>query len=44
MFLSVGLQVTYLKRVSMGKLHLDERLKEGQIRELTKEEVSELYA
>lgn len=39
MFQAVDRQVTYLKRVSMGNLVLDETLKEGQIRELTKEEV-----
>lgn len=42
MFQSVGLMVLYLKRVSMGSLVLDESLMEGQIRELTKEEVSDL--
>ena len=44
MFAAVGLQVTYLKRISMGGLTLDDELKEGQIRELTEEEVNELYA
>lgn len=42
MFQAVGRQVTYLKRVSMGPLVLDEALGEGQIRELTKEEVCAL--
>lgn len=42
MFQAVGRQVIYLKRVSMGNLVLDEALKEGQIRELTKEEVDGL--
>lgn len=44
MFAAVGLQVIYLKRVSMGNLKLDQDLKEGQIRELTEEEVCKLYA
>lgn len=42
MFEAVGLYVTYLKRVSMGKLQLDETLSEGQIRELRVEEVVDL--
>ena len=42
MFQAVGLQVTYLKRMSMGRLYLDSELKEGEIRELTKDEVLEL--
>ena len=44
MFQAVGRQAIYLKRISTGKLVLDETLKEGQIRELTKDEVHELYA
>lgn len=44
MFAAVGLQVIYLKRISMGSLALDDELKEGQIRELTEEEINELYA
>lgn len=42
MFQAVGLQVTYLKRISMGNLILDETLKEGEIRPLTEEEVNNL--
>ncbi|MCM1125112.1 MAG: rRNA pseudouridine synthase [Lachnospiraceae bacterium] len=42
MFQAVGREVTYLKRVSMGSLTLDETLPEGQIRELTQEEVRKL--
>ena len=42
MFQAAGVQVVYLKRVSMGGLMLDECLREGQIRELTKEEVCAL--
>lgn len=39
MFESVGKKVVYLKRLSMGKLKLDENLKLGEYRELTDEEV-----
>lgn len=42
MFAQVGNQVTYLKRVAMGNLKLDENLPLGKYRELTKEEVSVL--
>ena len=39
MFESVGTKVVYLKRLSMGKLKLDESLGLGEYRELTEEEV-----
>ena len=39
MFESVGKKVVYLKRLSMGKLILDESLNLGEYRELTDEEV-----
>jgi len=39
MFESVGKKVVYLKRLSMGKLKLDETLDLGEYRELTDEEV-----
>ena len=39
MFEAVGKKVKYLKRVQMGKLKLDEKLKLGESRELTSEEV-----
>ena len=39
MFESVGKKVVYLKRLSMGKLKLDESLELGYYRELTEEEV-----
>ena len=39
MFESVGKKVVYLKRISMGKLKLDENLELGDYRELTEEEV-----
>lgn len=42
MFHAVGREVIYLKRLAMGALTLDVQLCEGQIRELTKEEVQEL--
>lgn len=42
MFYAVGLTVIYLKRLSMGSLVLDETLPEGEIRELTGEEIAGL--
>ncbi|WP_199621037.1 pseudouridine synthase [Paenibacillus alkalitolerans] len=42
MFESVGKRVTYLKRISMGSLRLDERLALGEVRELTGEELEGL--
>lgn len=39
MFASIGLKVTYLKRLSMGTLVLDETLKPGEFRKLTEDEV-----
>ncbi len=39
MYEAVDKKVTYLKRISMGNLRLDENLKEGEIRELTANEV-----
>jgi 16S rRNA pseudouridine516 synthase len=42
MFEAVGKKVTYLKRVAMGPLMLDKRLKPGECRELSEEEVSKL--
>ncbi|SHJ06353.1 ribosomal small subunit pseudouridine synthase A [Geosporobacter subterraneus DSM 17957] len=39
MFLAVGKTVTYLKRISMGNLKLDENLELGEFRELTEEEL-----
>ena len=39
LFESVGKKVVYLKRLSMGKLKLDESLGLGEYRELTEEEV-----
>lgn len=43
MFLAVGLNVLYLRRVSFGNLELDESLKEGEYRELTAEEIQGLF-
>lgn len=42
MFEAVGKQVRYLKRLSMGSLTLDENLRAGEYRKLTKEEIAEL--
>ncbi|WP_258358673.1 pseudouridine synthase [Moorella sulfitireducens] len=42
MFAAVGKEVTYLKRMSMGPLLLDGRLKPGEYRELTEAEVAAL--
>lgn len=42
MFAAVGLNVTYLKRVSMGAVLLDESLKPGEYRRLTDEEIERL--
>lgn len=43
MFQAVGCQVTYLKRISMGPLVLDEHLACGTYRELKPEEIQALY-
>lgn len=42
MFKAVGNKVTYLKRVKMGKLELDEALKTGEFRELDKKEIEKI--
>jgi 16S rRNA pseudouridine516 synthase len=42
MFEAVGKKVTYLKRLSMGSLVLDESLALGEYRELTEEELNSL--
>ncbi len=42
MFLAVGREVLYLKRLSMGPLVLDETLSEGESRRLTDAELAEL--
>lgn len=42
MFHAVGLEVIYLKRMSMGGLKLDESLKEGEFRPLTVDEINYL--
>lgn len=41
---AVGKQVTYLKRLTMGGLHLDESLAPGEYRNLTAGEISLLYS
>jgi 16S rRNA pseudouridine516 synthase len=42
MFLAVGKKVTFLKRISMGSLILDEYLAPGEYRELTEDELQQL--
>jgi 16S rRNA pseudouridine516 synthase len=42
MFQAVGKEVTYLKRIAMGPLVLDEALQPGEYRELTPEEIGRL--
>lgn len=42
MFQAVGKEVIYLKRERMGSLVLDETLKQGEYRPLTKEELEQL--
>jgi 16S rRNA pseudouridine516 synthase len=42
MFSSIGCEVMYLKRLSMGPLELDETLLPGEYRRLTEEEVDSL--
>ena len=42
MFKTIGLTVTYLKRVSMGPLKLDRTLEPGQYRELSDREIEQL--
>lgn len=42
MFLARGNEVVYLKRIAIGGIPLDETLKPGEYRELTKEELEQL--
>lgn len=42
MFQAVGMKVVYLRRVSMGNLHLDKTLRPGEYRFLTEEEITDL--
>lgn len=42
MFQAVGMEVIYLKRLSMGSLQLDEALAAGEYRRLTAEEIKDL--
>ena len=44
MLKAVGCYVVYLKRISIGGLMLDESLKKGEYRSLTKEEIQKLSA
>jgi 16S rRNA pseudouridine516 synthase len=43
MFKAIGMKVTYLKRISMGKLKLDNSLLPGEYRELSEKEVEILW-
>ena len=43
MFSAVGINVTYLKRISMGGLKLDESLAPGEYKKLSKEEINEVF-
>ena len=43
MFESLGNEVVYLKRISIAGIELDEKLSEGQARELTAEELAKLF-
>ncbi len=43
MFQAVGINVTYLKRISMGALKLDENLSPGEYKKLSKEEINEVF-
>lgn len=44
MLKAVGNEVVFLKRLSMGSLHLDAALKQGEFRPLTEKEVEDLQA
>lgn len=43
MFQAIGKKVIYLKRLSIGNLQLDNKLELGQYRELTEDEIDNLY-
>ena len=40
MFQAIGMEVTYLKRLTIGPLELDASLKIGEMRPLTEEELA----
>lgn len=42
MFIAVGKEVIYLKRLSMGNLRLDEKLAPGEYRRITQEEINSI--
>ncbi|MBP3325794.1 MAG: rRNA pseudouridine synthase [Coprococcus sp.] len=44
MFHALGMEVTYLKRISMGNLKLDDKLPLGSFRRLTAGEINMLYS
>lgn len=43
MFQAVGVNVTYLKRISMGALKLDENLAPGEYKKLSSEEINRVF-
>ena len=43
MFSAAGINVTYLKRISIGGLKLDESLAPGEYKKLSKEEINEVF-
>lgn len=42
MFEAIGCRVVYLKRIAMGKLYLDDTLKKGEVKKLTKEDIEKI--
>lgn len=44
MFEAIGCHVTYLKRIAMGNLFLDETLKKGEIKKLNKDDILKIEA
>ena len=44
MFSAIGTEVTYLKRIAMGNLVLDDALKTGEVKKLAKEDIEKIQA
>ena len=44
MFEAIGSHVTYLKRIAMGNLFLDEKLPLGEIKKLNKDDILKIEA
>lgn len=42
MFEAIGMHVVYLKRIAMGALYLDESLKAGEVKKLTKDDIEKI--